>query len=123
MKQSVSAGLEQQERQSQTVVVHRTPANESYRFVNNRPETVAQRQLVNTIHASPQMIAQRKVAQSLHSSPHMATQRASIRSMQNPSVQLQGKFAAESLTQRVQSPYVHEDSSFTALLSVNNVPV
>jgi len=103
MKQSLSVGSEQQVRQSQTTANNRSATSEAQSFVDNRPQTIAQRQLINTIHASPQMIAQRKQAGSIHDSPRMAAQRELSRSLQSSSVQLkaapeeemlQGKFEA-----------------------------
>ena len=103
MKQSLSVGSEQQVRQSQTTANNRSAISEAQSFVDNRAQTIAQRQLINTIHASPQMIAQRKQAGSIHDSPRMAAQRELSRSLQSSSVQLkaapeeemlQGKFEA-----------------------------
>lgn len=89
MKQSLSSGSEQQVRQSQTTANNRSATSEAQSFVDNRPQTIAQRQLINTIHASPQMITQRQQAGSIHNSPRMAAQRELSRSLQSSSVQLQ----------------------------------
>ena len=89
MKQSLSIGSEQQVRQSQTTANNRSATSEMQSFVDNRPQTIAQRQLINAIHASPQMIAQRKQAVSIHNSPRMVAQREFSRSLQSPGVQLQ----------------------------------
>jgi hypothetical protein len=89
MKQSLSVGSEQQVRQSQTAANNRSATSEVQSFVDNRPQTIAQRQLLNTIHASPQMIAQCKLAESIRNSPRMVAQRELSRSLQSPSLQLQ----------------------------------
>lgn len=89
MKQSVPAGSEQvQARQSPSVVdvVH---AGESKSFVDNRPETIAQRQLMDTIRSSPRMAAQRNTAEIFHNSLRMVTQRNFHSHMHSPIVQLQ----------------------------------
>lgn len=95
-KQSLSVESEQQVQQSQATH-HQSAINEAQRFVDNRPQTIAQRQLINTIHASPQMIAQRQQAVLSHNSPRMAEQRAFSRSLQSPSVQLQAASEEEIL--------------------------
>ena len=89
MKQSLSVRSEQQARQLQTTANNRSATSEVQSFVDNRPQTIAQRQLLNTIHASPQMIAQCKLAESIRNSPRMVAQRELSRSLQSPSLQLQ----------------------------------
>ncbi|MBS0424284.1 MAG: hypothetical protein JSR71_07655 [Proteobacteria bacterium] len=75
MKQSISAESEQQSRQSQYANGKRSQATRLRSFVDNRPETIAQRRLIDTINASPQIFAQRKLAESFHESPNMIAQR------------------------------------------------
>lgn len=89
MKQSLSIGSEQQVRQSQTTACNRSLTSEMQSFVDNRPQTIAQRQLIHTIHTSPQMIAQRKQAGSIRNSSRIVAQREFSRSLQSPGVQLQ----------------------------------
>ena len=103
MKQSVPAGSEQvQARQSPSVadVVH---AGESKSFVDNRPEMIAQRQLMDAIRSSPRMIAQRKMVAVFRNSSRMVAQRTEPRYMKSPAPHmhagteyelLQGKFGA-----------------------------
>lgn len=89
MKQTLPTESEQQVRQLQTVANNRSATSEVQSFVDKRPQIIAQRQLINTLHASPRMIAQRKLAKSIHNSPRMVAQRELSRSLQFPSLQLQ----------------------------------
>jgi len=89
MKQSLSIGSEQKARQLQTTANNRLATSEAQSFVDNRPQTIAQRQLLSIIRASPQMIAQRKRMVSIHSGSVMVAQRELNSLLQSPSVQLQ----------------------------------
>ncbi|MBS0424939.1 MAG: HNH endonuclease [Proteobacteria bacterium] len=89
-KQSLSAQSEQQQvHQSKTAMGNRLVTSKTQNFVDNRPETIAQRQLANDIHAGPRIVAQRKLAGLIHNSPRMLTQKESDRSLKKPYEQLQ----------------------------------
>lgn len=75
MKKSISAESEQQVRQSQHATGEGSQATKSRSIVDNRPETIAQRRLIDTINASPQISAQRKLAESFYENPNMIAQR------------------------------------------------
>lgn len=76
MRQTVPAGSEQlQTRQSQLVADGRDQTSESKSFIDNRPETMVQRKLVDAIRSSPKMMAQRKMVEAFHHSPRMVAQR------------------------------------------------
>lgn len=62
MKQSLPVGAERQARHTQTTANNRSATSAMQRFVDNRPETIAQRQLIDAIDVSPHMVAQRKQA-------------------------------------------------------------
>lgn len=117
MKQSLPPRSEQQIRESQRSADDIALTNKSRSFVNNRPETTAQRIFMDTIHSSPLMMAQRKLVESFHSSSRMVAQRELHRSLQNPSMQLratpeeellQGKFG---IVQRTQFPAVKPNNA------------
>ncbi len=126
MKQLLSAGSEQQEHQPQHVAGEGSQTTKSHSFVDNRPETVAQRKLAETINSSPQMLTQRKMVESFHNSSRMVAQRNQTTNPHSPQMHtgteyellqgrfgavqrvkeelLRGKFAMESSAQMEQEP-------------------
>ncbi|PSJ18956.1 hypothetical protein [Nitrosomonas supralitoralis] len=72
MKQSVSTQLDPQQTRPSPTVSGSTPQNAR----DNRPETIAQLQLIHAIQASSPLITQHKLAESMHNSPQMVAQRA-----------------------------------------------
>ncbi len=110
MKQSLPADAERQQTRQTQPVANPAHSENASSFVDNRPETLAQRKLKETIHASPKMIAQRKLAAAMNNSPRMVAQRklhafmnGSTRQLQaapEEELLLQGKFAPQSPAQR-----------------------
>ena len=110
MKQSLPADAERQQTRQTQPVANPAHSENASSFVDNRPETLAQRKLKETIHASPKMIAQRKLAAAMNNSPRMVAQRklhafmnGSTRQLQaapEEELLLQGKFAPQSPVQR-----------------------
>jgi len=123
MKQLLSAGSEQQERQSQHVTGEGSRTTKSHSFVDNRPETIAQCKLAETINSSPQMLTQHKMVESFHNSPRMIAQRNQHQSVNSAAMplqavpeeeSLQGKFVSGLPVQLKQEP-AHKSTNNTGL--------
>lgn len=89
MKQSLFTESEQQARHSQHGIDDKFYTSSTQSILDNRPGTMAQRKLIETIRSSPAMITQRGLVESFHNSPHMIVQRKLHRSMQSSSLQMQ----------------------------------
>lgn len=114
MKQSVPVGSEQQAKQSQPAA-DMAHAADSPGFVDNRPETIALRQLKGTIRSSPKMIAQRNIGKMLHNNSREVTQRELYRSTK----QLKASINSQS-SMSDDHAKVHSPSSRTTPLSVHD---
>lgn len=91
MKQFLPVGTDRQRtKQSQPAAeMAHTVTSNSPSFVDNRPKTLAQLKLRETINASSKMLAQRKLAAVLNNSPRMVAQRKLHAFMNRPVKQLQ----------------------------------
>lgn len=90
MKQSVSIGSEQQQTRQFQPNANGMHAGNSSDFVDNRPETIALRQLKDTIRSNPKTIAQRNRTEQFHN-----MSRGKLNALQRIKEEkpLQGKFA------------------------------
>ncbi len=83
MKRAIPVESEQQQaRHSDAAVQNQAYSNAWHHPVDNRAETIAQRQLMADINASPRMAAQRRLAEAIDSSPVMAMQRKQFAAVQ-----------------------------------------
>ncbi len=88
MKQSLPAESEQQRSQSNHATDDMSHASDQ-NFVDNRPQAIAQRQLIDMINSNPKMITQRKTAETMHNSPRMVAQREQHRQIHGEPIQKQ----------------------------------
>lgn len=88
MKQSVSAESEQSTRQLHKGTGDKFYASSTQGIVNNRPDRILQRKLIETISSSPKMMAQCKMLESMQNSPYKVVQRKQLNSVRSSSAQL-----------------------------------
>ncbi|GJL74124.1 DUF4157 domain-containing protein [Nitrosomonas sp.] len=89
MKKSLSVESEHQSRTIRLDAKNLTHTAQAQGIVSNRPEAIAQRQMIADINASPKMVDQRKAIASFHLSPHMIAQRKQFGAIGDPVGQLQ----------------------------------
>lgn len=88
MKQSAPVGSEQQQARQFQPAADMAHAGNTPSFVDNRPETIALRQLKDTIRFSPEIIAQRNRIEQFHNYPRMIAQRTEPGYTKSPAPQM-----------------------------------
>lgn len=124
MKQSLPAKSQNSARQSQHGIDDGFHTSSTQRIVDNRPDTIAQRKLIDTIRANPKITEQRKMVEPNRNNPHVVAQRMNkeepmqSKSMGNTSF-LPGKVAQLVTYRRVE--YTRENGNFKDFHAVANV--
>lgn len=98
MKQSISDESESKQAYQSRYAINAARAARAANaqgFIDNRPETIMQRRLVDAIHSSSRIIAQNEMKESLYNSPRMVAQRKQYDSIVRSASQFTHKGGAD----------------------------